>query len=92
MLTFRVWSFLKAMKKLLVICVVHIPVTGDTLFEKLMVTSQKTMYLLNRKRSLILGCYAGNLAVLSFSLPVVRLSHVLMQKICNNAAFAWLGS
>ena len=55
MLTFRVWSFLKEMKKLLVICVVHIPVTGDTLFEELMVTLQKTTYLLNRNRSLILG-------------------------------------
>ena len=48
MLTFRVWSFLKAVKKLLVICVVHIPVTGDTVFEELMVTLQKTKtYLLN---------------------------------------------
>ena len=56
MLTFRVWSFLKAVKKLLVICVAHIPVTGDTLFEELMVTLQKTKtYLLNRKHSLILG-------------------------------------
>ena len=44
MLTFRVWSFLKDQI-----------VTGDTLFEELMVTSQKTTYLLNRKRSLILG-------------------------------------
>ena len=68
--------------------VVHISVTGDTLFEELLVSkpneTKKKKDLLNRKRSLIVViCYAINLGVRSFSLPVYTLNAVLMQRFAT---------
>ena len=67
--------------------VVHISVTGDTLFEELLVTKpnetreRKKERFVKSKRSLIVViCYVINLEVLLFSLPVITLNAVLMQR------------
>ena len=91
-MSFRLWSFLKAIKKLVIICVVResrsyicywrytIWGTSGIQAER----NEKKKDLLNRKRSLIVViCYAINLGVRSFSLPVYTLNAVLMQRFAT---------
>ena len=74
-MTFRLWSFLKAIKKLVIICVVResrsyvcywrYTIWGNSGNQG--ERNEKKKHLLNRKRSLILEiCYVINPGVLSF--------------------------